>query len=213
MLSQYSTKVKVRVGLGILTLIAAIVLTVVYPPLRWLGLIPIVAGIVLAAWGLCCHAREKRFPLPAWSRWLLVLPAAAAVFVGVFALAVCIVALGGGLVRTLCGTDRLDLYGWDAILVITSTAGSYGLVLAGARTAPRHRSLTAALLVLGSVWLCRHLGIAFTMALFGATPGDWWWHGPWVLALITGVAATVQVHKFANSGAGIRNGAKIGGHP
>jgi hypothetical protein len=199
MLSQYSTKVKIRVGLGILPLIAAIVPTVLYPPLRWLGLIPIVAGTALAAWGLCCHAREKRFELPAWARWLLVLPAAAAVFVSVFILTSCIVALGEELVRTLRGTDPPYLYAWDAILVITSTAGSYGLVLAGARTAPRHRSLTAALLVLGSVWLCRHLGIAFTMALFGASSPDWWWHGSWILALISGVAASVQVHRFANS--------------
>ena len=201
MLSQYSTKVKVRMGLGILTLIVASV-PVVYPyPLRSIGWILVVAGTALASWGLCCHAREKRFELPAWSRWLLVLPVGAAVYVAVYMFVRSVVWFVYDMVSM-----RFDLpmgdYPFEVVrLVIINIAGSYCFIVSGARTAPKHRVITA--VVLAICPLCVHAYVLprvfmwFNFGMFADIWTSWvlWVRVPWTSGFVAAIVACVMVRR------------------
>lgn len=203
MLAQCTAQVKVRVGLGILMLVVGIV-PVVYPyPVRSVGWILIVGGIALAAQGVHCHAREKGLQLSARSRWLLVFPVAAAFYAAIFIFLRAATWLVFDL-AAICFAPRLDSVAADypfvvVRLVLTAIAASYCLVVSGAKTAPKHRFMTA--VVLGVCSLCANAYLLFGTFLFynfGMWADIWtselmWIYTPWAGGFVAVVLACAQV--------------------
>lgn len=199
--SQYSTKVKVRIGLGILSLIVARVVivapAVVCEPLGWAFT---VAGVALCVWGGIAHGIDKGYQPPDSLRWLLVLPAAVSVYAGIAILASCFVALAFDLVLR-SAESGLSNYPFMALqLLVRSAAGSYGFVLAGARTAPKDRFIYARVLAISYVCFSgfylfgSFVALTFAPLLYGT---EWLWYFliPWVSGWMGAILACVQVRR------------------
>ncbi|MHC4295403.1 MAG: hypothetical protein ACYSTL_07440 [Planctomycetota bacterium] len=206
MLSQYSTKVKVRIGLGILALIVGAVL-IPFPAdaggnAAW-GLI--VSGLALCTWGGISHAIDRGYRAPGWLRWLLVLPVALGVYAAIFVFLRSATSLVSDL-AAICFAPRLDSvaadYPFIAVrLVLTSAAGSYYMVLAGAKTAPKYRFMSGMMLAIlslcGSAYVLASLSFWYN---FGAWSDIWtsrvlWVYVPWTCGFVAAILACVQVRR------------------
>jgi hypothetical protein len=202
MLSQCSTKVKVRVGLGILALIIGGVL-IAFPAdaggdAAW-GLI--VSGLALCTWGGISHAIDRGYRAPDWLRWLLVLPVGAAVYVAIFIFVRSVVWFVYDMV-SIRFVPRMGDYPFEvARFVIISIAGSYCFIVSGARTAPKHRLITAVVLAICSLCASAHVlpGVWFwyNFGMFDDIWTSWvlWVRVPWTCGLIAAILACVQVYR------------------
>jgi hypothetical protein len=201
MLSQYSTRVKVRVGLGLLALVAArVLISFFHDVLTTLAWTCMDVGAALCIWGAISHAMDKGYRLPTWLRWLLIVPVGVGVYIGVLVLAISVDSLLADLVATRL-TPRLP--DWPPVLIVslimTSIAGSYCFVLLGATTAPKHRVVTAIVLAVSCLCATAYLLVGLRFALtFGMLGGIWtselmWIYVPWAGAFVAVLVACVQV--------------------
>jgi hypothetical protein len=117
-------------------------------------------------------------------RWIAVLPAAVAAYLGIQV----VVALGNSFAP---GPES-----WINIWcqLINSIAGPYCFVLAGAKTAPLHRFITAIVL---TVLYSLASGVLLTLVLTSqqqfSTP-LWWFVTSLVIGLVAAIVACIQLH-------------------
>jgi len=196
MLSRYSTRVKVRVGLGLLALVAArVLISFFHDVLTTLAWACLDVGIALCIWGAISHASDKGYRLPDWLRWVLVVPVAVGVYIGVLTFAISIDSLMADLVATRLKPGLPD---WPPVLIVslimTSVAGSYCFVLAGATTAPKHRFVTAIVLAVSCLCATAYLLVGLRFALtFGMLGGIWSSELMWIYIPCTGAFVAVVI--------------------
>ena len=212
MLSRYSTKVKVRVGLGIMKLVLAGILMYsfhhVLTALAWTCL---VVGLALCIWGAISHAMSIGYVPPDLVRAIYVLPVAVGVYVAIVTFVMSATWLVFDLAE-LCLAPRLDAvaaeYPFIVVgLVVASLAAPYYSLLAAGATAPYHRFRVAT--VLGICHLCGSAFVLFVVFFafnFGMVGGLWMsfemWVGiPWIAGLVAVVLACtkVQAHEAGSS--------------
>lgn len=211
MLSQYTTKVKVRVGLGILTLVVARVVVpfMSFPAdmLQHLALACFVVGLALCIWGAISHAKNKGYAPPNWLRSVLVIPVAVGVYAAILIFVVAAKPFLFHLAEIYFAHKLHPLaYDYPFIvvgLVVISIAGSYCSVLAGATTAPKRRFVTA--IVLAICHLCGSAGLLsgvcfYYTGLLDVDPYIWtsalvWVFIPWTGGFIAVVVACAQVRR------------------
>jgi len=204
MLSQYSTKVKVRIGLGILALIIAAVL-IPFPADagRDVAWDLIVSGLALCTWGGISHAIGRGYRASGWLRWLLFLPVGLGVYAAILAFLRSATWLLFDL-AAICFAPRLDSvaadYPFIAVrLILTSAAGSYCTVLAGAKTAPKYRFITGMMLAIlslcGSAYVLLAVHFFYNFGMWGGlwTSEVLWVYVPWTCGFVAAIVACVQM--------------------
>ena len=193
-------KANTAVAAGLPALIAGILLLRHAYPVKGLGWILVVTGSGLCFWGSFTLAREKGVQLPAWSRWLLALPAATVAYLSISLLAHSIVGITEYLIT---GSFNPGFPDWPFLLawfLVTSLAGSYSSVLAGARTAPTHRFIVGMVLAVACLSVNYVALVTILMGIFGTIETVWtwpiWWVIAWIAGMIEVIAACVRVRRF-----------------
>jgi hypothetical protein len=160
----------------------------------------VVPGTGLCVWGCFYLARKRGFHLPVWSRWLVVLPVAMGVYLGIFVLTSSTHNIVFFFLPLSSPPEASTYPLMFVFLLVTSIAGSYGSVWGGARAAPTHRVAVAAVVAIAPLCLTRVWCAVMMIGTFGMLGGLWAstivWSIPWFSALIAAIVACLRVRPF-----------------
>jgi uncharacterized membrane protein HdeD (DUF308 family) len=135
---------------------------------------------------------QSRTSLREWLRWIAVLPAALGAYIGI--------QLVVGLVRSLeTGVDDRPDY-WSQF--ISGIAGPYCLVLAGAKTAPRYRFVTALTLTVLHGFVNGSLVTLAIVLAWRQSASLWWLILCCAVGIIASIVACIQMRREEDTSVG-----------